>query len=235
MKTKRFFLFALTAVLVALLAACQMPASTPAPGAGTPAEEGDGFPLPDQTLDPMEELAIAATQTAMAQQGNGEAQEPTPEPAPPTDEAAQEPQPEQPETQPEQPETQPEQPAAQDQVPEPSPTAGVPNNYTLQRGEHPFCIARRYNVNQSELLALNGLTLNSVTYPGQTLRMPQTGNAFFGDRALRSHPTTYNVQGNDTIYTIACYFGDVDPLYLAAVNDLRSPYELRAGQTLQIP
>jgi LysM repeat protein len=56
------------------------------------------------------------------------------------------------------------------------PTAGnPPTSYTLQKGEFPFCIARRFDVNQSELLALNGLGLNSQVQPGR-LKIPQTGN-----------------------------------------------------------
>jgi LysM repeat protein len=39
----------------------------------------------------------------------------------------------------------------------------------------------------------------------------------------------------DTIYTIACAFGDVDPNAIIVVNGLESPYTLTPGQVLQIP
>lgn len=117
----------------------------------------------------------------------------------------------------------------------PSPTPGVPAEYTLQQGEFPYCIARRFNVNPAELLSLNGLTSASASSPGMTLKIPQSGNPFPGNRALIPHPTTYVVKSGDTIYKIACAFGDVDPLAIAFVNNLQPPYQLTPGQTLHIP
>ncbi len=115
------------------------------------------------------------------------------------------------------------------------PTAGRPATYVLQKGEFPFCIARRFNVNQSELLSVNGLGLNSQVAVGATLTIPQTGNTFVGERSLKSHPGQYTVAGGDTIYTIACKFGDVSPDMIAAANGLGGSYDLSAGQVLQIP
>jgi nucleoid-associated protein YgaU len=83
--------------------------------------------------------------------------------------------------------------------------------------------------------SLNGLTLTSVIQPGTELRIPQTGKGFPDTRALHKHPTTYTVKAGDTIYTIGCYYGDVDPLVIASLNGIASPYKLTAGQTLNIP
>jgi LysM repeat protein len=69
----------------------------------------------------------------------------------------------------------------------------------------------------------------------ELFQLPQTGNGFVTDRALKSHPTNYTVKSSDTIYTIACQFGDVSPDMIAAQNGLSSPYTLTAGQTLRIP
>jgi LysM repeat protein len=116
------------------------------------------------------------------------------------------------------------------------PTDGPPPaTYTLQKGEFPFCIARRFDLNQSELLAINGLNLNSKPGVGTVLKLPQTGNGFVTDRALKSHPTNYTVKSGDTIYSIACQFGDVSPDMIALQNDLDSPYTLSSGQVLRIP
>ena len=119
----------------------------------------------------------------------------------------------------------------------PTPTPGRPASYTLQEGEFPYCIARRFNVNQDELIQLNGLTPAQAEslQVGFVLQIPQSGNPFVGTRALHTHPATYTVQLNDTIYRIACYFGDVDPIYLAAYNNIIAPYVLQSGRVLNVP
>ena len=116
-------------------------------------------------------------------------------------------------------------------------TPGHPANYTLMDGEFPYCIARRFNVNQAELLAINGLSANGgPLQPGMVLTIPQTGNPFVGERALHPHPGTFVVdQTNDNIYKVACYYGDVDPTQIIAANSLVSPYLLHIGQVLNIP
>lgn len=121
----------------------------------------------------------------------------------------------------------------------PLPTIGVvigrPAQYTLQEGEFPYCIARRFNVNPEELLTLNGLIDGSIFMPGTTLKIPQSG-AFPGDRALRAHPTTYTVtSSNETFYSIACLFGDVDPASIAQANGIALGSPLTLGQAIKIP
>jgi LysM repeat protein len=117
----------------------------------------------------------------------------------------------------------------------PTATPGRPATYTLQKGEFPFCIARRFNLNVADLLALNGLDINSRPQIGFVLRIPQSGVWSSGGRALISHPASYTVKAGDTLYSIACVYGDVDPNAMIVANDLKSPYTLSAGQTLQIP
>jgi LysM repeat protein len=118
----------------------------------------------------------------------------------------------------------------------PIPTIGRPATYTLNSGEYPYCIARRFNVNQDELMTLNGLSSASLLQPGMVLNIPQSGNSFVGERALHPHPDTYTVSSaDDTIYRVACYFGDVDPTQIIAANGLSSPYTLHINQVLNIP
>jgi LysM repeat protein len=117
-------------------------------------------------------------------------------------------------------------------------TPGHPASYTLMSGEFPYCIARRFNVDQNELLALNGLTSSSASnlQPGYVLQIPQSGKTFEGERARNPHPTTYTVSsGNETVYSVACYFGDVDPSQIIAANNLTSPYTIHINQSLAIP
>ncbi len=111
-----------------------------------------------------------------------------------------------------------------------------PQNYTIQKDESPYCIARRFDLDPDSLLALNGLTKNSIVQPGDVLKIPQTGNWSAGNRYLAAHPATYTVRSGDSIYKIACaVYGDVDPLAIAAANGLAAPYTLSVGQVLQIP
>jgi LysM repeat protein len=115
-----------------------------------------------------------------------------------------------------------------------TPTPGLPSTYTLHEGEFPYCIARRFNLNPGELLTLNNV--GSEVSPGTTLKIPT--NSLWpseNDRALRDHPTTYTVLTGDTIYKIACLFGDVDPNALIEANGLEEPYTLTAGKTIDIP
>lgn len=116
----------------------------------------------------------------------------------------------------------------------PVPTFPVPASYTLHEGEFPYCLGRRFNRNPDDILAVNGLTSNSYTYPGQTLQIPTTGT-FIGPRALISHPTTYVVLGGETIYSLACSYGDVYPEAIAAANGLSSPFTLTPGASIRIP
>jgi LysM repeat protein len=125
-------------------------------------------------------------------------------------------------------------------VVEPQPLVDTvrPETYTLQKGEFPYCIARRFDVSPQELLSLNGLSVaqSRALQPGLMLRIPQTGNPFPGTRALQPHPTTYTVQSStETIYSIACKFGSVEPVNIANQNGLVPPYTLTFGQTLNIP
>jgi LysM repeat protein len=114
--------------------------------------------------------------------------------------------------------------------------AGVrPATYTLQNGEFPYCIARRFNVDPDALLRASGLTSPDVYYPGLVLTIPQSG-AFPGARMLANHPATYTVASSgETIYSIACKFGDVDPASIAAANSIAASAKLTSGQQLQIP
>ena len=111
----------------------------------------------------------------------------------------------------------------------------IPSSYQLKKGEFPFCIARRYNLNPYEIMRLNRLRFGQVYYPGQVILLPQTGNPFPWNRTLRAHPDTYVVRRGDTIYGVACYYGNVDPMAIAAANGLNQPYKLRPGTLLQIP
>jgi LysM repeat protein len=115
------------------------------------------------------------------------------------------------------------------------PTVTRPTEYTLQEGEFPFCIARRFDLNPEDLLALNNLEMDELVSPGTTLQIPQTGSWQGEGRVRNPHPTTHTVTAGETIYSIACFYGDVSPEAIVAVNNLEEPYDLTPGQTLSIP
>ena len=54
-------------------------------------------------------------------------------------------------------------------VPTPVPT---PAPYTVQPGDTWYGIAGTYGVDAQTLASINGLTLNDILHPGQTLRIP---------------------------------------------------------------
>ena len=231
MKVNRSFVFLVTALLAVGLAACvrNVPGSqdaTPAPVEQTP----EGTPA---DADVIGQIYLFATQTAMAQAGEAPVVTEAPYPLP-TQPGELPSEPTEPSTQPTQPPPQPTQPPAAE-PPAAIPPVSVPAAYTLKGGEFPYCIARRFNVDPGELLRLNGLTAYSVYYSGMTLQIPKSGRPFPGNPALRPHPATYTVRAGDTIYKIACAFGDVDPNAIVAANNMSKPYTLSPGQQLTIP
>ena len=111
----------------------------------------------------------------------------------------------------------------------------VPDSYTLHSGEFIFCLARRFNILPEDLMDYNGYEYGTLLFPGDTILLPPNGRAYLGDRALQYHPADYTVIYGDTLYSIACLYGDVDPRSIAAANDLDIDQVLTPGTVLQIP
>jgi len=124
-------------------------------------------------------------------------------------------------------------------VPSTSVPVGVrPTTYELKTGEFPYCIARRYDVDPDQLLSLSGLTSTEAynLSAGTKLSIPQSGS-FPGSRALQAHPASYTVTSSDeTVYSIACKYGDVMPENIISGNGLTGTNPtLAAGTVLKIP
>lgn len=117
-----------------------------------------------------------------------------------------------------------------------TPTPGRPQTHSVNQGEYPYCLARRFNVSLEDLLAANGLYEGSQLAIGQELKIPadETWPEEY-PRRLMEHPTEYSVSAGETVYTIACLFGDVDPNAIIGVNGLEAPYTLEEGQVIYIP
>jgi LysM repeat protein len=222
MNLKRFLRILIMLLLIGSftlgLTSCKLPASK-GPQSGN--ESGDGFPVPGETSSGID-VSIFATQTAQAKiplfpntPVPGEVSPTNTSPMPTNVPGAPE-------------------PTATEIVYVTATPGGPPQTYTLQEGEFPFCIARRFNVSLTELLQLNGLTVDSYFYAGQVLKIPQHGDPFEGDRSLHEHPGFYKIQPGDTLNSIACYYGDVSPDLIALQNHLTSTV-LPVGEVLIIP
>ena len=68
----------------------------------------------------------------------------------------------------------------------------------------------------------------------EVLKIPQTGNSFVGERALKPHPDYYKIQSGDTLNTIACSYGDISPDMIAQQNNLTSD-NYSPGDVILIP
>jgi LysM repeat protein len=243
-RTNRGLIIASTLLLAAiLLSACEQPYSTPPAVTNTPIDSNSLFTTPITTTTPgsMSDLEVIASQTALALTGtsapsiftatpNGTAtlaliatQTPTTMIGVPTATA-----------------TQAVSGGATSAVATSTPPVGSkPATYTLRSGEFPYCFARRFNVDPDELLSINGMSpaeAESLS-TGTVLTIPQSGS-FPGDRSLHDHPATFVVgttYATDTVYGVACYYGDIDPSAIAQKNGISVDAKLTAGQSLSIP
>ena len=125
--------------------------------------------------------------------------------------------------------------AVETEEPEAGTEYAVPDSYTLHEGDFVFCLARRFNLLPEDIMTYNGIASGTIFYPGETITLPASARAFVGNRALQYHPSTYSVVYGDTLYSIACLYGDVDPRAIAAANDIDIDQALTPGTVLQIP
>jgi LysM repeat protein len=204
------------------LGACTRSASTPPPDAAEAEGTPSGLSAQQATMEAVR--AELLTQTAQAADGGEGAEQGTETPEPTSVVAATEAASQAPTTG-----------ATEAATAAPTRQSGVPATYTLHEGEHPFCIARRYDIDPVALLNANGLDSDSIISPGMTLTLPQDTGGFPGARKLADHPDTFTVSSSDTIYAIACYYGDVFPADIAQANNLTEPYDLTPGSVLDIP
>lgn len=233
-RTNRGLTIASTLLLVALLvSACEQPYSTPPAGTNTPIDPNSFFstPIPSQPAN-MQDVETITTQTAAAGL-------PTQTPGGPTATmavvtgATATPIINLPVT----------STATQAVVVVPTstsvPAGSRPTTYTLKQGEFPYCIARRFNVDPDDLLSASGLSgaQSDSLSTGTVLTIPQSGS-FPGDRSWHDHPATFTVgvtYDTNTVYGVACYYGDIEPSVIAQNNGISVDATLTAGQTLNIP
>ena len=92
----------------------------------------------------------------------------------------------------------------------------------------------------SDLLAQNGLETPDAVGVGDVIALPVSPNAWkltdgYGRRMLVIHPAEYTTQSGDTLFSIACSYGDVLPEQIAVANQLVLGEPLSAGIRISIP
>lgn len=108
--------------------------------------------------------------------------------------------------------------------------------HVVVSGDTVWGIARQYEVDADDLIALNHIRHNSIR-PGQKLRIPQavTVNANPEDTEVamntKDDAAVYVVRSGDTLYDIAAQF-KVEVKQLMNWNNIDSPASLRPGQRL---
>ena len=129
-------------------------------------------------------------------------------------------------------------------IPTPTPTSAPtptlqaltrPQSWAVQGGETVYCLSRRFDVDPGDMLSINNLYAGSMLNIGDVLLIPQTGSWPGGDRQILEHPDTWTVTAGETVYEIACAYGDVWPEHIIQANGLTEPYDLSGIETLQIP
>ncbi|MBQ4512318.1 MAG: LysM peptidoglycan-binding domain-containing protein [Anaerolineaceae bacterium] len=112
--------------------------------------------------------------------------------------------------------------------------------YTMQRGDFLICLGRRFNVSLNQLMAQNGISTPDELGVGDTVLLPRNPSPWslmdgYGNQRLIMHPTTYITQEGDTLFSIACSYGDVLPEDIAVQNRLVLGEPLPAGLNILIP
>jgi membrane-bound lytic murein transglycosylase D len=108
--------------------------------------------------------------------------------------------------------------------------------YTVRRGDSLSKIARKYNVKERELVALNNLRSRHRIRAGQVLALPDAPGARAPVSVARVEPPAdgvYHVRRGDTISRISTRFG-LTEAGLVAMNGLRNRHQIAVGQRLMV-
>ncbi len=111
------------------------------------------------------------------------------------------------------------------------------NTYIVQPGDTLNRVANRFDLYWPDLAALNGISYPYLIYTGQSLLL--SAEAQEEEPAQESEPQveepqTYTVQRGDYLLSVAEKL-ELDWLALARANGLLPPFDLHAGDVLQLP
>lgn len=109
------------------------------------------------------------------------------------------------------------------------------HNYTVKSGDTLSTIASRYGMTVNALVTLNGIKNANLIYPGQSLRVADSGQgSTVSQKATTTTPTsTYTVRYGDTLSAIASRYG-TSTSTLASINGISNPNWIYPGQVLKL-
>lgn len=109
---------------------------------------------------------------------------------------------------------------------------GNGNVYTIKKGDNLSRIARKYNVNISDITSINDISNPSLIYPGQQLMMPENSSPMQVDPENVSD--IYTVKSGDSLSKIAKKYNTTYQR-LAEVNNISNPRLIFPGQQITPP
>ncbi|WIU42472.1 endolysin [Lacfervirus LFP01] len=112
------------------------------------------------------------------------------------------------------------------------------HNYTVKSGDTLSTIASRYGMTVNALVILNGIQNANLIYPGQTLRVADSGTgSTVTNKATTPITSTgtqdYTVRYGDTLSGIASRYG-TSISALASLNGIGNPNRIYPGQVLKL-
>lgn len=109
------------------------------------------------------------------------------------------------------------------------------HNYTVKSGDTLSAIASRYGMTVNALVTLNGIQNANLIYPGQSLRVADSGQGSNVSQKATTTTTTstYTVRYGDTLSGIASRYG-TSASTLASINGISNPNWIYPGQVLKL-
>ncbi|MCT3429468.1 LysM peptidoglycan-binding domain-containing protein [Limosilactobacillus fermentum] len=109
------------------------------------------------------------------------------------------------------------------------------HNYTVKSGDTLSAIASHYGMTVNALVTLNGIKNVNLIYPGQVLRVADSGQGSTVSQKATTATTTgtYTVRYGDTLSTIAGRYG-TSTSTLASINGISNPNRIFPGQVLKL-